>query len=323
MGAPAFVSLHGKRFGLGPNGPVFEGRTVGSWPIGMGRGKTFYVDSSVAGTDGKSPQTAVASIDTAIGYCTANQGDVIVVMPKHTETVVAAGGIACDVAGISIIGLGYGNQRPTITFGTATTATVTVSAAGVFIQNLIFSSNLLNVAVGIDITAADCWIDSCSFKNAGSSKNFISPIKITSTTANAGDGLRVMNCRWTCNGDTAGGPMISIAGNCNSAVIWNNFMNSAATATAQLVSVASGKLLTDADIGWNRCLNLMTANELFISNDGTTNTGIIHNNYVGHADVTGTHDAGWDAGGFRLFNNLSVSVDNLSGFPLPAIDVNL
>jgi hypothetical protein len=50
---------------------------------------------------------------------------------------------------------------------------------------------------------------------------------------------------------------------------------------------------------------------------------MIHNNYVGHADVTGTHDPGWDAGGFRLFNNLSTSVDNLQGVVVPAADVNL
>jgi hypothetical protein len=125
------------------------------------------------------------------------------------------------------------------------------------------------------------------------------------------------------SGDTAGGAFIKIASTLNSALIQNNFVNTAATSNAQMISVATGKLLTDADIGWNRLVNLMTANELFISNDGTTNTGVIHNNYVGHADVTGTHDAGWDAGGFRLFNNLSVSVDNLSGFPLPAVDVNL
>ena len=67
----------------------------------------------------------------------------------------------------------------------------------------------------------------------------------------------------------------------------------------------------------------MTAGELFISNDGTTNTGIIHNNYVGHADVTGAHDPGWDGGGWRLFNNLSSSVDNLQGVAVPTTDVNL
>jgi hypothetical protein len=39
--------------------------------------------------------------------------------------------------------------------------------------------------------------------------------------------------------------------------------------------------------------------------------------------VTGAHDPGWDGGGFRLFNNLSTSVDNLQGLAIPTTDVNL
>lgn len=318
-----FHSIYGRRLGLNENQLLLDGRPVGQMPAGLGRGNTFYVDSSVAGTDGTSPSTALATIASAIAKCTANQGDVIVVMPKHAETITAAGGITASVAGVSIIGVGYGNQRPTITFGTANTATFLVTAAGVYIANMIFSSNFLAVATGIGVTASDCWLDSLSFKNAGSSKNFTNPINATSTTDNTADGLRVMNCRWITNGDTAGGAFIKTAATIEGLVAYNNFVVNAATSTAQLISVATGKLLTDADIGWNRLFNLMTANELFISNDGTTNTGIIHNNYVGHADVTGTHDPGWDGGGFRLFNNLSVSVDNLQGVVVPAIDVNL
>mgnify|MGYP006139353905 CR=1 FL=1 len=50
-----------------------------------------------------------------------NKGDVIVVMPGHAETVSGAAGINCDVAGVSIVGLGRGAARPTITMSAATT----------------------------------------------------------------------------------------------------------------------------------------------------------------------------------------------------------
>ncbi len=318
-------SIHGRALSFDASNIYLYGRPINGTnnPVGMGRGKTIYVDSSIAGTDGTSPSTALATIDSAFDKCTANEGDVVVVLPKHAETITAAGGITCDVAGVSIIGLGYGNQRPTITFGTANTATVLVTAAGVFMQNLIFTSNFLAVATGIGVTATDFWIDNCSFKNSGSSKNFTNPINCTGTTSNTADGLRVTNCRWVTNGDTAGGAFIKTAGTAAYWVITDNYVDNPATATAQLVSVATGKILTDARISWNVLINAMTANELFISNDGTTNTGVIDNNYVGHADVTGTHDAGWDAGGFRLFNNQSTSVDNLQGLLIPAADVNL
>ena len=322
MTAP-FISVHGRRLGLTPYGLQVDGRPVGSWPTGMGRGKTWFVNSTVAGSDGTSPDTALANLTLAVAKCTANMGDVIVVMPAHAETITAAGGITVSKAGVSIIGLGYGRQRPTITFGTANTATFLVTAADVYISNMIFSANFLAVAVGIGISATNCWLNDLTFVNAGASKNFTSPIKVTATTSNAADELRVMNCRWQPGTDTAGGPFISIAGTNDACVFSNNYMSTSATTAAQLISVATGKLLTNAEISWNRVNNLMTSGELFISNDGTTNTGVIHNNYVGHADVTGTHDPGWDAGGFRLFNNLSVSVDNLQGVVIPAIDVNL
>jgi len=66
----------------------------------------------------------------------------------------------------------------------------------------------------------------------------------------------------------------------------------------------------------------MTANELLLNNDQSDNTGIIAHNRVGHADVTGAHDLGIDGLGCRLFDNLSVSTDSLSGFVLPAIDAD-
>lgn len=318
------VSVKGRALSYDASNIYLYGRPVGGdQPVGMGRGNTIFVDSTVAGTDGSSPSSALATIDSAFDKCAANQGDVVVVMPKHAETIVAAGGITCDIAGVSIIGLGYGNQRPTITFGTQNTTTVLVTAAGVFMQNLIFTSNFLAVATGIGVTATDFWIDNCTFKNSGSSKNFTNPINCTTATSNTADSLKVTNCRWLTNGDTAGGAFIKTAGTAAYWYIQNNYVDNPATATAQLISVATGKILTDADIGWNKLVNAMTANELFISNDGTTNTGIIHNNYSGHADVTGTHDNGWASGGWRLFNNLSASVDTANAGIIPAVDVDL
>ena len=92
-------------------------------------GNIYYVDSGAAVASdevgaGRSPSTPFATIDFAIGQCTANNGDVIYGMPGHAEAVIAAGGLDVDVAGISIIGLGVGNNRPTITLGTDAAADV-------------------------------------------------------------------------------------------------------------------------------------------------------------------------------------------------------
>src|SRR5574341_1596957 len=47
-----------------------------------------------------------ATLDYAIGRCTANRGDIIVVKEGHAENVTTANGIDLDVAGITVIGLG-------------------------------------------------------------------------------------------------------------------------------------------------------------------------------------------------------------------------
>jgi hypothetical protein len=125
-----YVSIRGRKFGFDENGLLFDGSPVGRIPAALGHGSTFYVDASVAGSDGRSPSTAVATIKAAYALCTASVGDTIVVLPGHTETIShATNGLSCTKAGIRIIGLGEGDARPTITLDTANTASIAVSAA--------------------------------------------------------------------------------------------------------------------------------------------------------------------------------------------------
>ena len=75
-------------------------------------GSVFFVDSNTGsnGNSGADKDHPFADIDYAIGRCTASKGDIIFVMPGHSET--AATQITCDVAGVSIIGLGRGGNNP-------------------------------------------------------------------------------------------------------------------------------------------------------------------------------------------------------------------
>src|SRR4051812_13860248 len=106
----------------------------------MTTGNIFFVNS-VTGSDsaggGQNPDAPLATIDYAIGLCTANQGDRIYVMPSHVETISAAGGVALDVAGVEIIGIGTGAARPKVNF-TATGSTFAVSAANCTVRNILF-----------------------------------------------------------------------------------------------------------------------------------------------------------------------------------------
>jgi hypothetical protein len=135
-------------------------------------GSVFYVDSGsgAAANTGDASDEALITIDAAVNKCTASKGDIIYVMPGHAETVSGAAGIAADVAGISIIGLGRGTDRPQVTLS-ATASTVTVTAANVSIQNIHFINDVDALVVGIPVTAAHCRIQGCLFDDATAAKN--------------------------------------------------------------------------------------------------------------------------------------------------------
>lgn len=118
-------------------------------------GEILFVHSGT-GTDaagnGRNPDAPLATIDYAIGLCTADKGDVIYVMPGHNEGLGDAQ-ITVDVAGVSIIGLGRGALRPRIDFDHAN-ASIDVAANGCTLKNLVLLPSVTAVAIGIDVNAA-------------------------------------------------------------------------------------------------------------------------------------------------------------------------
>ena len=156
-------------------------------------GKTFYVDSVLGSNSnsGRRSTAAVATLDYAIGLCTANKGDVIFLMPGHTEAVTSTN-TAIDVAGVTIIGLGSGASKPTFTFAVAS------SRFNVTASNCVFQNIRLEAAVGDVVTAV---LHATAAKNtkyldieffATSTFNFINCY--TLGAANISDG-----CRWERN----------------------------------------------------------------------------------------------------------------------------
>lgn len=121
----------------------------------MTTGNVFFVDSgNVDGDDspnsGKKPNVPFVTLDYAVSQCTANNGDVIYVMPGHAENLSAADAIDLDVAGISVIGIGVGTDRPTFTYTNAA-GEVVIGADNVLIENMVFNASVTAVLKGIDI----------------------------------------------------------------------------------------------------------------------------------------------------------------------------
>lgn len=159
-------------------------------------GDIFFVDSGAATAAdsagaGRSPDAPFATIDYAIGQCAANNGDVIYVLPGHAETVSAASGIDCDVAGVTIVGLGRGEARPTITLS-AVASTVEIAAASVTLRNLLFKVTD-DCTIVIDVNSTDALVDACEIRH-GSSKEFVTAIDVNGGAANACDRAHIRGC---------------------------------------------------------------------------------------------------------------------------------
>ena len=129
-------------------------------------GNVFWVDSGAGsnGNDG-SLNRPFATIDYAVGRCTANNGDIICVKPGHTETVTAAGGLALDVAGITLLGFSSGSDRPTINFTTAVGADMNVDAANITMINFLFTGGVDALTGPIDVNAADFSMLECETRD--------------------------------------------------------------------------------------------------------------------------------------------------------------
>ncbi len=195
-----------------PNG-FKDGVSIRGIPLAVTHpGEVFWVNSSsvivrdgVAGSDSPtagSYQRPFATIDYAIGRCTAGRGDVIAVMPGHTETVSAAAGIALDVAGVAVIGLGYGSLRPTINY-TATASTLTMSAANCMLVNILHTGGIDAVVSPIVVSAADCLIQSNEIRDVTGQ---VTAGILTTAGANR---LKILN--HTHDGDSAAGTVAGIA----------------------------------------------------------------------------------------------------------------
>jgi hypothetical protein len=280
-------------------------------------GNTFYVSSAVSNGDGLTPASALSTIDAAIGLCTANKGDRIYVLPNHEETITTAAGIAADVAGVSIIGLGNYNQRPRVLLDGATDVTVAVSAADVTFHNIVFASGHADIVTCFNITAAGCTLSALEFVNNVVDENFLTEIKATSTTDNNADGLTVVGCR-AFTVDASALEFIELNADINAMVVRNNFVCKDAATAGKFMLCATGKDVTNCHIENNRLVTGMTAGDLFIDNDTTANSGIVAWNFVGHHDTAGA--VPFDCDGVRLFQNYAVSDDTTQGVLFPAAD---
>lgn len=286
-------------FSIYPNGIsnlVLRGTPL----VSTNPGRIFFVyngtalqPGQVGGSDGN-PGTYVkpfATINYAISQCTANRGDIIIVKPGHAETISSAAIITINVAGVAIVGLGTGSNRPTLTFTTAATANIPVTAANCSVSNILHIANFADIASAYTATGTatptDFVIDNCEFRDNSSVLNFLKTFT-GNATANSCDGFTYSNNKVFGLGTTAATQAVIMASATNRCSYEGNFVvYPALNDTAALV-----------DFGANNQLNLFmsrnrvvrpststTGGSLF-SGGSTASTGYVVDNYSWHLDAT-------------------------------------
>ena len=271
-------------------------------------GVYFFVGSTITGASdtvgyGSSPLKPYATIDYAIGQCTAEQNDVIIAMENHAETITAAAGIVFDIQGVTLAGVGVGSDRPTITFngaGVDTAVDMDIDAANVTIKNVKFINTEDGALAPIDVNAGYFTLDNCELIDDGTDVT----VDWIVGDGNA-DAMVVKNCvhRGT---DTAGADSFISMGAASHYRILNNLSNGNFAAANIEMTAAS----VDCQIEGNRLENL---NAVDVCIEGfAAATGWVSFNHmmiITDAQVTWINTPG----ALALFENYGVNDDGETG----------
>lgn len=235
-------------------------------------GNVIYVSSDTGNSAGPgwSPHNAFATIDQAFGACTAANNDYIVVLPGHTETLTAAAGIDADVAGVTVVGMGSGTDRPQITMGTIATVDVDIDAANITFENLDFVAAVADIVAAIDVNADNFTLRGCRFLEPTTDMNFL--VCVQDAAATGSDYITIDNCDAQCP-DAANTHFVNFAGTGNGhRVTRNRLIGDWGTMAVGGAGVVTNVYICDNDI-----CNKATDNDSCI-NLAATATGIVHRN---------------------------------------------
>lgn len=283
-----------------------DGLSVRGMPLlQMHPGEVFWVNNSTvlrgnqrAGANGNAGTflAPFATLDYAVGRCTAGRGDIIFIGPGHAETVSTAAFVALDVAGVAIVGLGAGTLRPTFSWSTAA-STMTVAANNVSIQNCLFIGTMATTFTvtafsnANAVVANDFDIENCEFQDLDATHGFIA-CYTGGTTANQSDGLSFVGnkvFRRLTSPPAANTAVVTQAAIDRLTFNDNTILNKAANNNIALGFALGANAVQNLICARNRTYSLntgTTAGELF-SGGSTTSSGLVYDNYSWHLAATG------------------------------------
>lgn len=250
----------------------------------------WYVDSGSGASTGTgvSWENAVTTVDIAIGLCTASNGDIIHVAAGHTEDITGTGSILdMDVVGVTVLGEGVGDNRPTFTIKTSTSnGIVDISVDDCRISNIIMAvSTTASMEMMIFVNGDNCELDHISFLG-NTSQQPLTMITVgeTGDGDNEADHCHIHDCKFINLSGGTGVSAIDIVKDEDYLVIEDNYFNGDwNNACVEFDTV--GDACADILIRNNIMINYLSGGHC-IEQSGVTNTGLILDNTF----ITDTRD---------------------------------
>jgi len=248
-------------------------------------GATFWVDSAT-GTDqdgfGLSEENPVATIDYAIGLCTSNKGDEIYVLPNHAETISSTTALLCDKGGISIIGLGRGNNAPLLTIGNASGGIV-ITSADVGIENLKLKAGVSAITRAVHVKGKYAHLKNLELLDGGTSHVLVG-VEVGAANNDA-DGGTIEGCRLVQLDSASVNGIVFMKDQVDFRVL-DNFCQGdyAVGGIIGAIAANSAENLTRVLVKGNTLISAATDAGIAINLDGPTNTGTLVENYAAAPD---------------------------------------
>ena len=273
------------------------------------QGNVYYVDNThlnaTAVADGTDPNNPLTTIALAIAKCTANHHDQIVVGSNHAETITTAAAINCSIAGVRIVGVGTGQNRPRITFTNAL-ATVAINAANVTIENILFLVGIDSVAIMLDVNADDFTLHGCEFReNTAVAMQWLTAIDFAG--ANATDRAKIIGCKFISEAPGAN-HAIEIGAVEDGIEIIGNWI----TGDYAVAAIHSGSILTNLLLAGNYIRNV-NAGDWAVELSAAATGMAIGNRFYSDALATC-----FDPGSLMCADNLATDAIDQSAVPIPA-----
>lgn len=237
--------------------------------------------------NGRNPDRPFATLDYAVSHPLVDDGDLIYVLPMHTENLAADSAVNVDVVNLKIVGLGWGGNRPTFTC-TAVAGDFKLAASCGWLENILFINGVDNSTGLLEISAPDWTVINCEFRETAA---LYADYLIT--VLDGSDRLHFTDCTIIGNAGDGSTSAISIGSSDDVEIDHCYIYGNYDTGVIQFITAPSARALIHDCTIWQADDTAGAANVQMILDTITTSTGIMgpNLNLIGIVDAANVTEA--------------------------------